>query len=667
VVEYELRQSNRAPIADPGADLSAVVGEQIALDGSGSVDPDGDQITFAWTEHHDNAALDQLVDETTPHPTFVATQPGIYRFGLTVDDGQLRSDATTVVVSVVQPAAEAITVITAAGTEHEMVIVPEGPFLMGTNDEDARNDEKPGHIVWLSDYYIDRFEVSVAKWNAFASMTGRELRDGDDRMPIHGTGWFEARDYCAWADLRLPTEAEWEKAARGTDGRRFPWGEEIDGRYANFWNSGDSFDNGPSPVGSYPDGVSPYGALDMGGNVWEWVMDWHEEDYYSRSPDTEPVGPSEGEYRVHRGGAWSEASTRLRTTDRDQYGPHRTDGQLGFRCVRKVNPSDEPAFPNRRPVADAGSDQSVSRAEVAQLDGSASYDNDGDPITYEWVQIAGPLLGIQDERGATAGFTSSEIGLYQFSLTVSDGSISSEPDTVSVLVAEAEPQVATVSISSPPDGSLVIEGTLLRLEGSAVDSKDGSLIGASLVWTSDVDGRLGTGAQVTRSLTVGTHVVTLAATDSDMNTSTSSVTITVALRPNTAPVANAGQDQTVEVGVQVILDASASNDPDGDVLTYLWTEGAQNPQAGLVSETMSESIKFIPIQPGVYRFTLEVGDGTITSEPSTVEIMVTLPVTGDAEVIGTIDGGTGEAEIIGVVEESTGDADVIGTVDESGG
>jgi formylglycine-generating enzyme required for sulfatase activity len=222
-----------------------------------------------------------------------------------------------------------------------MVLVPAGSFTMGS--ETGHSYEQPAHEVWLDAFYIDQYEVTNAQykecadagycdtdhtpWSNIQTRIDYYGNPQFDDYPVIYLDWFDARKYCIWRGARLPTEAEWEKAARGTDGRRYPWGNEPpDDHYANFnKNVGDTM-----RVGSYPAGVSPYGAYDMAGNVWEWVNDWYGADYYTISPFENPIGPSMGEYHIIRGGAWNQtqwflqAFTRYWTKGR---------GVQGVRCA----------------------------------------------------------------------------------------------------------------------------------------------------------------------------------------------------------------------------------------------------------------------------------------------------------------------------------------------
>ena len=223
---------------------------------------------------------------------------------------------------------------------HQMVLVSEGPFQMGS--ETGYPAESPVHVVTLGAFFIDVYEVTVAQYRAcfeagFCSEPAEADRcewteGGPDNHPINCVYWQQAFDYCSWAGLRMPTEAEWEKAARGTDGRTYPWGEEeIDRDRANYKGT-----NTAKPVGSYPEGVSPYGVYDMSGNVWEWVGDWWDENYYSTSPPDNPTGPDGGEFKVLRSGSWCFLEFSQRSARREPYDPQVTDMDIGFRCARDI-------------------------------------------------------------------------------------------------------------------------------------------------------------------------------------------------------------------------------------------------------------------------------------------------------------------------------------------
>ena len=279
-------------------------------------------------------------------------------------------------------AAEGTTMTTPAGTTHEMVLVPAGPFEMGSTSGAA--DEQPLHTVELASFYIGKYEATAGQYVAFMNAIdvngdgeGHEFLNLDDpdvqvqatgdvhelrdpqlaNHPVVEVSWYGAQAYCGWAGLRLPTEAEWEKAARGTDGRTYPWGEGIDGSKANYLNSGDAFDNGTTPVGLYPDGASAHGALDMTGNVTEWVWDWYDAGYYGISPEDNPQGPPEGSSRVFRGGSHenpvgANGASFLYAANRDKISAGRTHGVRGFRCAQDVASStavldeDESPLPN---------------------------------------------------------------------------------------------------------------------------------------------------------------------------------------------------------------------------------------------------------------------------------------------------------------------------------
>jgi formylglycine-generating enzyme required for sulfatase activity len=218
-----------------------------------------------------------------------------------------------------------------------MVYVPAGEFIMGSDEGDSK--EQPVHTVYLDAFYIDKTEVTNAQYRecveAGACDTPEDTAYYDNadyaQHPVVFVSWNDADAYCRWAGKQLPTEAEWEKAARGTDGRLWPWGNEW---HAERCNSAEGGKGNTTPVGAYPEGASPYGALDMAGNVWEWVADWRGEDYYSQSPDRNPRGPDSGHYRVLRGGSWSYIAHFVRCANRGGAPPETRYNTFGFRCAR---------------------------------------------------------------------------------------------------------------------------------------------------------------------------------------------------------------------------------------------------------------------------------------------------------------------------------------------
>lgn len=228
-----------------------------------------------------------------------------------------------------------------------MVLVPAGEFLMGSPADQGEGDpnEQPEHIVILDAYYIDQYEVTVERYARFLQATGilspryweQVNMTRDARKPVVGIHWEDALQYCQWVGKRLPTEAEWEKAARGTDRRPYPWGlAQPDSQLANFGqNESEQFyADRLTPVGMYEQGKSPYGAYDMAGNAWEWVADWYNEEYYRQSPTQNPKGPTNGDRKVLRGGSWDNGARNLRSANRSRKGfPTRRDATIGVRCA----------------------------------------------------------------------------------------------------------------------------------------------------------------------------------------------------------------------------------------------------------------------------------------------------------------------------------------------
>jgi eukaryotic-like serine/threonine-protein kinase len=238
--------------------------------------------------------------------------------------------ATATVTST--PTLEPGTVMINPIDEAEMVYVPAGEFVMGSEDQEANGNEGPRHKIYLDAYWIYKYEVTNEQYRLCCEEGGCSSYAGDypeNDKPAKFVDWFEADAYCQWVGGSLPTEAQWEKAARGTDARTYPWGNESPNCYlAQMNNCG-----GATSVGSLPDGASPYGAMDMAGNLLEWVADWYKWGYYSDSPYENPTGPGGGDARVLRGGSWMSTAVELRVTNRDKRDPSTQNTWYGFRCV----------------------------------------------------------------------------------------------------------------------------------------------------------------------------------------------------------------------------------------------------------------------------------------------------------------------------------------------
>jgi formylglycine-generating enzyme required for sulfatase activity len=215
-----------------------------------------------------------------------------------------------------------------------LVYIPAGAFEMGS--EDGYVDEVPVHTVYLDAFWMDQTEVTYAQFNQFlaeGSYNANPCGDGDDH-PVACVNWFDAQAYCEWAGRRLPTEAEWEKAARGgLIGKKYPWGDEAPVCTAGTQNGTQYYPCGDGTVPVKTFAANGYGLFDMAGNVWVWVMDWYQSNYYASSPTNNPQGPSSGDTRVLRGGGWNLDEYQLRVADRSDYFPNDRNGSLGIRCV----------------------------------------------------------------------------------------------------------------------------------------------------------------------------------------------------------------------------------------------------------------------------------------------------------------------------------------------
>ena len=249
----------------------------------------------------------------------------------------------------------------------EMVRIPAGEFLMGSDKKIDKNSylaEFPQRKVYLDAYEIDKYEVTTVQFLKFVLATNREplidwQYDGGNfqetmaNHPVMHVSWFDAEAYCKWAGKRLPTSAEWEKAARGEDGRIYPWGNQAAGlSRANFGRTGLSGPVRDRPerlllyppivsVDKYENSVSPYGLYQMAGNVAEWTQDWYDPKYYKAAPNRNPKGPETGTQKAFRGGGWIDSTPSVRPAQRNGTDPETKMNWLGFRCARDVNEGTE--------------------------------------------------------------------------------------------------------------------------------------------------------------------------------------------------------------------------------------------------------------------------------------------------------------------------------------
>ena len=330
--------SNSPPVIDSfeASSTDVVTNSEVILTVS-ATDDDGDDLTYTYQ------STGGTISGTGNVVTWIApATAGNYTITVDISDGELNVQ-DIVTITVVTPETPPVSL-------EGMVFIPAGEFEMG-DSLDRITWALPVHTVYLDAFYMDIYEVTNAQYQKFMEATGRaahrHLSDPKYRapeQPVVGVNWHDAVAYAKWAGKRLPTEAEWEKAARGgLVGKRFPWGNrDPDGSQCNFADmnldyieSDNSVDDGfafTAPVGRYlPNG---YGLYDIAGNVWEWCADWYDENYYANSPTNNPLGPDSGTVRVVRGGSFATPTHILRVALRSAHDPaYAEDGGIGFRCV----------------------------------------------------------------------------------------------------------------------------------------------------------------------------------------------------------------------------------------------------------------------------------------------------------------------------------------------
>jgi len=243
-----------------------------------------------------------------------------------------------------------------------MALIPEGSFSMGVPKaaRDGGFDERPNHEVFVDSFYMDIYETTNGRYLQFVTETGHRvpqhptdpnlglwkgnmMPESVADLPVINVDWFDAVAYCHWAGKRLPTEAEWEKAAKGDNDWRFAWGDiEPTTEHANFNQIAWRGESTLLPVGILEKGKSPYGIYDVAGNVWEWVSDWYQVDYYSHSPTHNPQGPKTGKYKAVRSSGWQGETPQMRVFTRIKSLPNDRNNSTGFRCAQDLPASSAP-------------------------------------------------------------------------------------------------------------------------------------------------------------------------------------------------------------------------------------------------------------------------------------------------------------------------------------
>ncbi|MEW6755413.1 MAG: SUMF1/EgtB/PvdO family nonheme iron enzyme [Candidatus Latescibacterota bacterium] len=446
-VVVTVASANRAPVADAGPDQTVEVGAAVTLDGTGSSDADGDPLTYQWTAQEGVT----LSDATVASPTFTAPGAGTFVFSLVVSDGEVRSAADEVVVTVSGGGVPARTLTTElpGGATMDFVWIEPGTFVMG----DAELGNTPHQVTLTRGFWLGEYEVTQGQWEAVMGTTpwlGESHVQWNAQCPAVNMSWYDVQSLVhrlnqAEGDsvYRLPTEGEWEYACRAGTTTRWSFGDDESrlGDYAWYYNNAWR-QQYAHVVGTKQ--ANPWGLFDMHGNASEWVQDWYGS--YPNAAQTDPGGPGGGSGRVRRGGDFLTLAQGTLSAFRYNFWPDTPTGYLGCRLVRMETPLPL-APPTGPPTSHAGPDQGVEVGATVTLDGSASSDPDGDVLSYKWTAPEG--ITLSDPTVPSPTFAAPAAGTFVFSLVVSDGRASSAADEVVVTVFEAAASVQTLTADLP--------------------------------------------------------------------------------------------------------------------------------------------------------------------------------------------------------------------------
>jgi formylglycine-generating enzyme required for sulfatase activity len=534
--------------------------------------------------------------------TFTPSASGVVSGDLEILSNDPNSNQT--LISITGVGVVTIEVTTPTDKQHQMVLVPEGEFSMGSELGDT--DESPVHTVFLDSYYIDKYEVTNGLYQEFALATGRTQTSttNDDRFngtqkPVASVSWFDADAYCKWINGRLPTEAEWEKAARGTGGRKYPWGGEWDSRRANIWVSGDPYGNSATPeswattpIGYYDgtnrdgyqtlDGGSPYGAHDMVGNVWEWCADWYDGSYYAKSSLRNPTGSLSGDWHVLRGNSWSDgdgSTGDVGASDRRAEDPSYAYYNVGFRCVAGIDIVDSTNKAPQVNVVDTLSfgdvqvGDSIQKVLTVSNTGNINLTISSITSNSDQFNLSGPSLNILpgDAQSINVDFTPDSLGIHNGTITIT----SNDPNNPLLMVS-----VSGTGVAAPP--------------GPAPDiSLSSSVLNFGNQWVGQGVGSNGSNITITNNGDVALVLTSVSSSDpqftfGDPKTFSLSPGGAKALQVYFGPTSPGSHSATITIN---------SNDPDQGAVSFTATgTGVAQPAADIVLS--STSLLFGDVQTG---------------------------------------------------------------------